>query len=143
MYNLSDPPRIHRYELFTAWLAAKGLLSLPEDFIKIDFQNVDNPETKYRDVFEQLKAHRFDPSLSAYFCVDDGLALYFTNSALRLGHRVPQDFSVLGVSPYHFYTDVVGSLTNVQLFFTKDGLGRFISFYRNTAGNKKAFSQSS
>lgn len=71
-------------------------------------------EMRFTEHLRAAHAAGFRPT--AFFCAHDGLALTVMSELLRLGHRIPEDVSVVGFGDYSAATQISPQLTTVKVF---------------------------
>lgn len=65
------------------------------------------------DAFRRLRQAGDDPT--AFFCANDGLALTVMSELLGLGHRIPEDVSVVGFGDFSAAIQISPQLTTVRV----------------------------
>jgi LacI family transcriptional regulator len=69
-------------------------------------------EVRFTEHFLAARKEGFDPT--AFFCAHDGLALTVVSELLRLGYRIPEDYSVIGFGDFSAATQISPQLTTVR-----------------------------
>ncbi|MDR3472130.1 MAG: LacI family DNA-binding transcriptional regulator [Devosia sp.] len=67
----------------------------------------------FSEAFRQLSEQT--SGVTAFFCAHDGLALTVVSELLRLGHKVPEDVTVIGFGDFSAARQITPQLTTVRL----------------------------
>lgn len=78
-------------------------------------------EIRFTEHLAKARADGFHPT--AFFCAHDGLALTVMSELLRLGHRIPEEISIIGFGDYSAATQISPHLTTVKVHGLEIGAG--------------------
>jgi len=139
VYNLQQKTREQRFFEYRRWMQEKNL-TIPENSqLNIEFLWQYSARPKYEMFRQMCEKVLPDSKATAFFCVDDMVANYFINATLRAGFKVPQDFSVIGISNYPFCDDLVVPLSTVEIPFAQDARLSLDMFIKNIEAKAAPF----
>lgn len=106
----------NRLRLYKEWMEGKGLV--PE-VLELPIADKLYDEVLHKEAFDLLQSRTGE--FRSLFCVDDRFALLFHNAALRLGLKVPEELSILGINDYPFCNMVYPSISSISIPLYEDG----------------------
>jgi LacI family transcriptional regulator, galactose operon repressor len=99
-----------------------GVREVLERYPDVEFREMRfETEMRFTEQLLKVRAEGFYPT--AFFCAHDGLALTAVSELLRLGHRIPEDASVIGFGDYSAATQITPQLTTVKVHGHEIGTG--------------------
>lgn len=121
IYAKNNAVRLQRLDMFKKWMDRKGLPINEDALIDLTYDPDRRKEIKYIEVKEELTRKLPVEGVTAFLCSEDNMAQSFINSAILLGYKIPEDFSVISVNNYPFCQDIITPLTSVSIPFFEGG----------------------
>ena len=117
VYSDHSPVFVNRFRHFEARMKAQNS----------SVQTVVLPVAERKLYDESLHEYAYDylaknhKKVRSIFCADDRFAILFHNAALRLGLKIPEDLSILGINDYPICDMVYPSLSSIRIPIVDDG----------------------
>jgi len=130
--------RVQRYEIFTEIMAKRGVDLYGNSIINMDdyFYKGYLHQDSLKYFLNRLDQKPIPKDVTAFFCVDDNIAMYFMNAIIKYGYKIPDDLALLGVGNYPYCQNLKIPLTSVEIPFYNDGYNCIEKIIKLTGKNE-------